>query len=220
MQRFFAPFLVALLAAAPVAAKEPVPDSKAVVASRGGVSVTLAELDARMAEIPAESRGVVIGDPRRMEAIVDEMLLIKQIAREGRTTGTDKDPRYQQALALLTDRLLAAFRSEELLKNAPKADAETLVHESYLADPARFTEPEKVRVRHVLIRTGPGCRTKQMSREIAEKVRSEALAGKDFAELARTYSEDDVTKDNGGELPAFGHGQMLKTFETAASRTS
>ena len=43
-----------------------------------------------------------------------------------------------------------------------------------------------------------------------------AKAGEDFALLATQYSEDPGSKDNGGELPPFGHGEMVPQFEAAA----
>jgi hypothetical protein len=41
-------------------------------------------------------------------------------------------------------------------------------------------------------------------------------AGEDFATLARTYSDDEATRDEGGDLGQFGRGAMLEDFERAA----
>jgi peptidyl-prolyl cis-trans isomerase SurA len=40
--------------------------------------------------------------------------------------------------------------------------------------------------------------------------------GEDFAQLAKTYSEDKGSAANGGDLPWFGSGRMVHEFETAA----
>ena len=40
--------------------------------------------------------------------------------------------------------------------------------------------------------------------------------GADFAALAKQYSEDPSSKDNGGEMPKFPRGQMAPEFEAAA----
>lgn len=50
----------------------------------------------------------------------------------------------------------------------------------------------------------------------AQKVLAETKQGKDFAELAKQYSEDPGSKDNGGDLDFFKKGQMVKEFEDVA----
>ncbi|MDH5401113.1 MAG: peptidylprolyl isomerase [Candidatus Heimdallarchaeota archaeon] len=49
----------------------------------------------------------------------------------------------------------------------------------------------------------------------AAKVYELATSGKDFAELARTYSTC-PSKKKGGDLGEFGKGQMVKEFEIVA----
>lgn len=49
----------------------------------------------------------------------------------------------------------------------------------------------------------------------AQEILNRALAGEDFAELAKTYSEDGSAQD-GGELGYFGLGEMVEAFEDAA----
>jgi len=53
-------------------------------------------------------------------------------------------------------------------------------------------------------------------RKQIEDLRKRILAGEDFATLARQYSEDTGSKENGGELPEFARGQMVAEFESAA----
>lgn len=91
---------------------------------------------------------------------------------------------------------------------------------NHLAD---FEQPEMIHVRHILLMTmDPVTRTplaadqqkakqKQMD-DLLKRIRG----GADFAALAKQYSEDPSSKDNGGELPAFPHGQMVPEFEAAA----
>jgi parvulin-like peptidyl-prolyl isomerase len=53
-------------------------------------------------------------------------------------------------------------------------------------------------------------------RKQIEDIRNQILAGADFATLAKQYSEDPGSKENGGELPEFSRGQMVPEFESAA----
>jgi len=88
---------------------------------------------------------------------------------------------------------------------------------------AAFEEPEKAHVRHVLLMTiDPKERmplaTNVVSakRKQIEDIQKRAAAGEDFAALAKQYSEDPGSKDGGGELPAFGRGDMVPEFEATA----
>lgn len=88
--------------------------------------------------------------------------------------------------------------------------------------PARFEKPESVRASHVLIGTRDQATNSELTEEqkkvkhkLAEDVRKKALAGDDFAKLAKEYSDDPGSKDNGGEY-TFPRGQMVPEFEAAA----
>lgn len=58
---------------------------------------------------------------------------------------------------------------------------------------------EQVRARHILVDT----------REEAQRIRSQLLAGSDFASLARAHSQDMSTRDSGGDLGFFPPGVLI-----------
>lgn len=75
-----------------------------------------------------------------------------------------------------------------------------------------------VKVAHIMIRHNEGEDQDESSTAYAEikKIYDELQSGEDWNELAERYSEDVSTRANGGELPYFGTGGMLKEFEEAA----
>ena len=81
----------------------------------------------------------------------------------------------------------------------------------------RFYQPKGVHLRHILFRLPAGADSKQKEavRSRAEAVLVEARAGKDFAELAKKYSEDPSTAQ-GGDVGWFTPGQLLPGLEKAA----
>ena len=79
---------------------------------------------------------------------------------------------------------------------------------------AEFTTPGEVRASHILLRTEG--RSEEEVRARAEKVLAEARGGADFAGLARTYSDDESNRDQGGDLGYFARGRMVPEFEEAA----
>lgn len=80
---------------------------------------------------------------------------------------------------------------------------------------------KKVRARHILIKTvddsnQPLSEDKKVeAKKEAEKILVKAKAGEDFAALAKEYSQDPGSKDNGGEY-TFARGEMISEFEEAA----
>jgi parvulin-like peptidyl-prolyl isomerase len=80
-----------------------------------------------------------------------------------------------------------------------------------------YREDKTASVRHILMRTqGKDNAEKEEIHKKMEGILSRIKNGEDFAELAKAYSEDTGSKDNGGLYENFGRGQMVKPFEQAA----
>ena len=80
-----------------------------------------------------------------------------------------------------------------------------------------YAEDKTASVRHILLLTqGKTDAEKAEARKKIEEVLARAKAGEDFAALAKQYSEDPGSKDNGGLYENFGRGAMVKPFEDAA----
>lgn len=79
-----------------------------------------------------------------------------------------------------------------------------------------FRMPERVHARHILLKTdGKSDAEKKALKAKAEDLIKQLKNGADFAELAKKYSEDG-SKDQGGDLSWFTHGQMVAEFDSAA----
>lgn len=57
---------------------------------------------------------------------------------------------------------------------------------------------------------------KEEAKAKAEEVIEKLKNGEDFSDLAKEYSDDEGTKENGGDLGYFNTGDMVEAFETAA----
>jgi len=62
---------------------------------------------------------------------------------------------------------------------------------------------EKINVRHILIRLKPTEKDAELTRKLLAAVRDSILHGASFEEMAKKYSDDQTTKDNGGNLGWF-----------------
>ncbi len=92
---------------------------------------------------------------------------------------------------------------------------EQKLKEFYDQNKARFSKPEQVRARHILLKTGEGkddAAVLKLAQELVTKLRG----GADFQALAKEYSEDPGSKENGGDLGFFERGRMVPEFENAA----
>ncbi len=125
----------------------------------------------------------------------------------------DKDPTpFQLPGTLRFSRLLV--EPPPLLEVKLDRDEVERFYRAYLSD---YTVQELVRVRHILISpAGPGTQANEAARAKAEDILKRVRAGEDFARLAAEFSDDPATRDNGGDVGVFRHGQMREGFERAA----
>lgn len=80
------------------------------------------------------------------------------------------------------------------------------IQDFFETNKAMFNEEEQVKASHILVET------EEEAKEIKEKL----AQGEDFAELAKEYSNDQGSKESGGELGFFSRGRMVPEFEEAA----
>jgi peptidyl-prolyl cis-trans isomerase D len=88
----------------------------------------------------------------------------------------------------------------------------------YTAHQEMFRRQEQSRVRHILFKIAPDAAPEQDAevRAKAARVLAELREGADFVALAQAHSEDEATRDQGGDLGFFPRGQMVKSFEEVA----
>ena len=90
----------------------------------------------------------------------------------------------------------------------------------YAANKARYAEPEKRHARHILVALSEADSADAAKAAAAEKkareVLAEARAGKDFAALAKQYSDDTGSRNTGGDLGWLNPTASIdKTFSAA-----
>ncbi len=123
----------------------------------------------------------------------------------------DARMREEIGLNLRVKKLIA----QELGAKGRATDKE--ISDFYQKNRGQFTQPESVRVRHLLVAAAPedSEKIRAEKRARAEEYRKQLLAGANLADLAAKHS-DCPSKQNGGDLGFFSRGQMVKPFDDAA----
>ncbi len=186
-----------------------------IVATQGGVQVTLQDIDAFAQKIPEKDRGGFFDSPKRIESTIMTLLLQKQLAAEARKAKLDADPDVQAQINQATDDTLARVNLEHYRKGLKLPDFDELAHEYYLSHPDKFVVPGEVDVKHVLVSTKDRSADEAQAR-IGE-VEAAAQAHPDqFDALVEKYSDDPSKVDNHGLIENATSGKMVGPFAKAA----
>jgi len=121
----------------------------------------------------------------------------------------DKDKEVSEVIEEARKKIMIArLLQDEVSDKVEVSNAE--IEAYYDENKERFVRPETLRARHILVKT----------EEEANKIKSELARGKDFAELAKLYS-DGPNASAGGELGFIGKGTLSELiFEEEAFFTT
>jgi peptidyl-prolyl cis-trans isomerase C len=172
-----------------------------VIAKVNGKTITEADMRLAEAEIGSDLGSLPPATRRR---VLVEFLIENQLfadAAEGQKLASGAA--FNERMQYWRRRSLRDSYFDTTVKDTiSDADARKF----YDAQVGGKTGEEEVRARHILVES------KEKAREVFEKL----AHGSDFAALAKEYSKDPGSKDQGGELGFFARGQMVPQFEEAA----
>jgi len=144
----------------------------------------------------------------KIQEYLDLYINFKLKVEEAKELGMDTSQAFKKEFEIYKNQLAEPYLT-------PKNVSEKLVKEAY----SRLNE--SVRASHILIMVEQYANPEDTlaAYKKIQNIRKKAVAGENFAELAKTYSDDPSGKINGGDLYYFSSLQMVYPFETAAYST-
>ncbi|HUJ12593.1 MAG TPA: peptidylprolyl isomerase [Thermoanaerobaculia bacterium] len=189
-----------------------------VIITAGSIAVHRSEFENAVKSLPPEYQSYALGPGKKQFA--DDFLRMKLLASEGMKAGLDKSPDVMKQLDLLKENLVAQEELKRLDSSTAVSDAD--LKKAYDENKKDY---EQVKAKHILIAFKGSPAAQKGKKELtdaeakarAEALRADIVAGKaKFEDVAKKDSDDVESGKNGGELGAFGHGQMVPEFEAAA----
>ncbi len=227
--------LSALLAAqAPAPVKAPVPAAgkpsqpkqDMVLAKLGTKSILQSDFDTFLRLVFAEQqRQQMSAAPGALERVragfLDSLVMAAKARKEGldKTADVKKQMEYAGIRVLATT--LAEGHKEELKAQSEVQDSDLKAY--YEKHPEQFQAKSSFSARHILISTkGSQPGTKGLSDEEAlaraAQAMAELKAGKSWLEVAKQYSDDPGSKDNGGLYENVPYGRFVPAFDEAVRK--
>ena len=170
--------------------------AKDVVAVVNGSSITREELEGVKAQIPGHGSD---------EQILEQLIELKVLAQKARTDGIDKDPSVKAELERASESILANHLVKKALKDKTFTDEEMKAEYDQVV--AKMPKKDEYKAAHILVE----------DEALAKTIQSKLAEGGNFADLAKEYSTDPGSKDQGGDLGWFEAGMMVPEFSKAVT---
>jgi len=164
------------------------------------VSISLEEFRQISERQPLEWKMRLL-DEKGMRNFLDNYLITREVLyQEARKRGLDKNKAILTKVEDFKRVMVIDALLEEVLRGKNEV-SESEVQRYYKDHKDRFTEPEEVKIRHIVVNLEP----------ILREVLAKLSRGENFEKLAYTYNVD-KSRENGGDLGYIRRGQLAPSF--------
>ena len=174
-----------------------------VLAIVAGKEITNADVDAFLANLPAEQRQYA-SNPYFREQYVEQVVTLHVLEKMADDLQLDMTEDYKKMLDNIVRDIKARMAMNEIMKDITVTDVEA--ETVYNINPDNFSKPETVSAKHILVD----------SEDVCKEILAQIQNGEKTFEDAAKESSTCPSGQQGGDLGEFGKGQMVKEFEEAA----
>ena len=190
-----------------------------VVLSIGDEKMTAADVEKFIQALPPNYRAFYGGQGKRF--LPENIIRTKVLAAEAVKEKVDQQHEVALAIEIARESILADAARKHIEESIAVNDRE--LRDLYQTDRTKFAE---VRLAHILIRTDtagvkssdpshPGLPEPEARKKL-EDIRKQILAGADFGQMARQYSEDRATAASGGDMGIIQRDNLVPPIAAAA----
>lgn len=169
----------------------------------GEIEVSEEEIDHLIAQYPPQHQAYLATEEGR-KGVREQKIAYVVLTRAAKEKGRDKEESYFSAMREFEEQMLAQQMIQELFDSVEISDEEAQKY--YDITISTYRTKEQVSAKHILVDT----------EEKALEIRKAILAGEISFEDAAKQNSSCPSKEEGGDLGYFQHGQMVKEFDEAA----
>lgn len=179
------------------------PSGADVLARRGDVQITRAELNDALAALDPVVRARILSSPQSLAAFTRERILNQAVLAEAKAQSWDKQPEIARRIADAANALIIQSYLMSKVKADPLYPSEAEVMSAYELNKARLMAPRQFHVAQIVL-TVKADATPQEDEAVhkrASELRTQVTRPRaDFAEYAQKNSQDKATAANGGDV--------------------
>jgi peptidyl-prolyl cis-trans isomerase C len=168
-------------------------DSEEALAKIDDVTITLGEFQDRINKQSPYVRARYTSLERKKE-FLDNLVRFEVLAKEADKRGLSKDPEVIRTMKqVMVQKLLAGEFDKMKVDDITDPECKTY----YDAHPVEFNQPEEVRVSSIVVKD------QAAAKKVMADARIKGVDNQGFRTLVSEYSQDQATKDRGGDLRYF-----------------
>jgi parvulin-like peptidyl-prolyl isomerase len=190
-----------------------------VVGQMGSIEITTTQISSLIAAQIPETRKSFSEQPEALKNLIRNELMRRTMLGEALKAEWDKRAEVIVAMErgkeqAIIDNFLA---NRSLPPTGFPSEAETKA--AYDANIAQFRAPAQIRLAQILIRLPENANASEVKRALAtaQEISTKIDGGANFGELAKQYSQDESSKNNGGEIEWINENLLTPQFRTTVA---